>query len=294
LLGFGVCEENVMHTVEQAIEFADSEYLWLVLRQEALAAVAREPVLAAFIDARILSHGAMAAALAYHLGRQLAGPDFKALAITEVCAQTFASDQAIINSFARDIQAVAERDPACRSYLQPFLFYKGLTALLAHRVAHWLWQQSHCASAFYLQSQVSTILQVDIHPAAVLGAGILLDHATGVVIGETSVVGDDVSILQSVTLGGNGKECGNRHPKIGRGVFISVGAKILGNISVGEQARVAAGSIVLSDVPAHATVAGAPAKVVRAHLAQSQAPATAIVSSSNVEISVQRESIRSF
>jgi serine O-acetyltransferase len=265
-----------MHMVEQVIEFADSEYLWLVLRQEALATAAQQPALAAFIDARILSHDVMPAALAYHLGHQLAGPDFKVPAMREVCAQAFASDPAIINSFARDIQAVAERDPACRSYLQPFLFYKGLAALLAHRVAHWLWLQSQHTLALYLQSQVSTNLQVDIHPAAVLGAGILLDHATGVVIGETSVVGDDVSILQSVTLGGNGKERGDRHPKIGRGVFISVGAKILGNISVGEQARVAAGSIVLSDVPAHATVAGAPAKVVRAHSAQNQLPVTAM------------------
>jgi serine O-acetyltransferase len=265
-----------MHMAERVIEFADSEYLWLVLRQEALATAAREPAMAAFIEARILSHSAIAAALAYQLGHQLAGPDFKAAALSEVCAQAFASDPAIIDSFARDIQAVTERDPACRSYLQPFLFYKGLAALLAHRVAHWLWLQSQSTLALYLQSQVSTALQVDIHPAAVLGAGILLDHATGVVIGETSVVDDDVSILQSVTLGGNGKERGDRHPKIGRGVFISVGAKILGNISVGEGSRVAAGSIVLSDVPAHATVAGAPAKIVRAHPVQSQIPAMAM------------------
>ena len=265
-----------MHMVEQSIGFADSEYLWLVLRQEALAAAAQQPTLAAFIDARILSHDVLAATLAHQLGHQLADPDFKAPAMSEVCAQAFASDPAIINSFARDIQAVAERDPACRSYLQPFLFYKGLAALLAHRVAHSLWLQSQSTLALYLQSQVSTALQVDIHPAAVLGAGILLDHATGVVIGETSVVDDDVSILQSVTLGGNGKERGDRHPKIGRGVFISVGAKILGNISVGEGSRVAAGSIVLSDVPAHATVAGAPAKIVRAHPVQSQIPAMAM------------------
>jgi serine O-acetyltransferase len=265
-----------MHMVEQVIEFADSEYLWLVLRQEALATAAQEPALAAFIDARVLSHGVLAAALAYHLSQQLAGPDFSSPAMREVCAQAFASDPSIINSFARDIQAIAERDPACRSYLQPFLFYKGLAALLAHRVAHWLWLQSQHTLALYLQSQVSTTFQVDIHPAAVLGAGILLDHATGVVIGETSVVGDDVSILQSVTLGGNGKERGDRHPKIGRGVFISVGAKVLGNISVGEQARVAAGSIVLSDVPAHATVAGAPAKVVRVNPIQNHLPVTAM------------------
>jgi serine O-acetyltransferase len=265
-----------MQMIEQGIEFVDSEYLWLVLRQEALATAAQEPALVTFIDARILSHGVMAAALAYHLGYQLAGPDFKAPAISEICAQAFASDPVIINSFTRDIKAIAERDPACHSYLQPFLFYKGLAALLAHRVAHWLWLQSQHTLAFYLQSQVSTNLQVDIHPAAVLGAGILLDHATGVVIGLTSVVGDDVSILQSVTLGGNGKERGDRHPKIGRGVFISVGAKILGNISVGEQARVAAGSIVLSDVPAHATVVGAPAKVVRVNSVQNHLPVTAI------------------
>jgi serine O-acetyltransferase len=163
----------------------------------------------------------------------------------------------------QDLRAVRERDPACRSYLQPFLYFKGFVALEASRVAHSLWKQGREILAFHLQNRISEILQVDIHPAACLGLGLFLDHATGIVIGETTVIGDRVSILQSVTLGGNGKERGNRHPKIGRGVLISVGAKILGNIRVGEEARIAAGSVVLNDVPAHTTVAGVPARIVR-------------------------------
>jgi serine O-acetyltransferase len=254
-----------MKRAERFVEFMDIQRFWLVMQQAARGAVAREPALAAFLHARILSHDGIATALASHLAHQLAGPDFKVSLMFDVCAEAFASDPSIIQRFERDLHAVGERDPACRSHLQSFLFYKGLAALEAYRVAHWLWMQNRYTLALYLQSQASAKLQVDIHPAAFLGAGILLDHATGIIIGETSVVGDDVSILQSVTLGGTGKERGDRHPKIGPGVLISVGAKILGNISVGEQARVAAGSIVLKDVPAYATVAGVPAKVVRTH-----------------------------
>jgi serine O-acetyltransferase len=264
-----------MYRVERTAELIGTERLWLLLRQTALAAAAREPVLATFLHATILSHDGVAAALASHLGRQLAGPGIAIPVLREVCAEAFASDPEIIRHFERDIHAVGERDPACRSCLQSFLFYKGLAALQAHRVAHWLWTQGRHATAFYLQTQVSTRLQVDIHPAASLGAGIFLDHATGIVIGETSVVGDDVSILQSVTLGGTGKERGDRHPKIGRGVLIGVGAKILGNISIGEGARVAAGAVVLSNVPPHATVAGVPAKVVGTSPTRNQPQAAA-------------------
>jgi serine O-acetyltransferase len=192
--------------------------------------------------------------------------------IQEICIDAFTSDPAILGSFERDMRAVLERDPACLSRLQPFLYYKGLAALQAYRVAHWLWDQQRQTLSFHLQSRTSEMFQVDIHPAARLGSGIFLDHATGVVIGETSVVGDDVSILQSVTLGGTGKERGDRHPKIEQGVLISVGAKILGNIRVGREARVAAGSVVLHDVPPHSTVAGVPARIVRGPVS-SQSPA---------------------
>ena len=162
----------------------------------------------------------------------------------------------------RDLSAVQERDPAARSMIVPFLYFKGFHALQAHRAAHWFWLQGRTALALYLQSQVSEVFNVDIHPAARIGKGILMDHGTGVVIGETAVIGDDVSLLHEVTLGGTGKESGDRHPKVGRGVMIGAGAKILGNITIGEGSKIAAGSVVLSDVPAHSTVAGIPAKVV--------------------------------
>ena len=242
---------------------ANDDGLWPVLRREALEATVREPGLARFLGAAVLHHDGAAAALASHLGRLLGERDFEAALVGDICAEAFAADPSAVRSFEQDMRAVAGRDPACRSFLQPFLFFKGVAALQAHRVAHWLWMQGRETSAFYLQSRVSARLQVDIHPAASLGAGILLDHATGIVIGETSVVGDDVSILQSVTLGGTGKECGDRHPKVGRGALLGVGAKILGNIVIGKEARVAAGSVVLRDVPAYSTVAGVPARIVR-------------------------------
>jgi serine O-acetyltransferase len=260
---FAAAVEDVMRLIEPVAAPPEIRDFWPELREAARATAAREPVLAGFLHAAILSHDGVAEALAYHLGQKLSGPDLDAAALREICAEAFRSDGAILRAFDRDMAAVRERDPACRSPLQPFLYYKGLGALQAYRVAHWLWNQDRQTLAFHLQSAVSERFQVDIHPAAVLGSGIFIDHATGIVIGETSVVGDDVSILQSVTLGGTGKERGDRHPKVERGVLISVGAKILGNIRIGREARVAAGSVVLHDVPPCATVAGVPAKIVR-------------------------------
>jgi serine O-acetyltransferase len=161
-----------------------------------------------------------------------------------------------------DMQAVLERDPACRGMLQPFLFFKGFLALQTQRVANRLWREGRETLAFHFQSRSSELFGVDIHPAVKMGRGIMLDHATNITIGETAVVGDGCSILQGVTLGGTGKEVGDRHPKIGRGVLVSVGAKVLGNITVGDEAKIAAGSVVLKDVPAHTTVAGVPARIV--------------------------------
>lgn len=160
----------------------------------------------------------------------------------------------------RDMAAVLERDPACRSLLQPFLFFKGFQALQTHRVAHWLWSEGRETLAFFFQSRAAERFQVDIHPAARMGSGVMLDHATGIVIGETAEVGDDCSILQGVTLGGTGKEVDDRHPKIGKGVLISVGAKVLGNIQIADRARIGAGSVVLAPVSEDCTVAGVPAK----------------------------------
>lgn len=247
----------------RVVELDQTELVWQELRREAAAAAAQEPVLAGRLNATILNKDSLADALGCHLAQKLGGVGVDRLAIKELCEEAFAGDPGIARQAARDLRAVRERDPACRSYLQPFLFYKGMAALEAYRLAHWLWGQGRQTLALHLQSQVSEIFQVDIHPAARLGGGLFLDHGTGIVIGETSVVGDDVSIMQSVTLGGNGKERGDRHPKIDRGVLVSVGAKVLGNIRVGEEARVAAGSVVLHDVPAHSTVAGVPARIVR-------------------------------
>jgi serine O-acetyltransferase len=182
--------------------------------------------------------------------------------VREIFQEAFAADPEIGAAVRADLSAVFERDPACHSYVQAFLFFKGFHALQCFRIAHWLWAHGRQPMALYFQNRMSDLFAVDIHPAARIGRGIMMDHATGVVIGETAVVGDDVSMLHGVTLGGTGKETGDRHPKIGRGVLLSVGAKVLGNIEVGEYSRVGAGSVVLKSVPPHCTVAGVPARVI--------------------------------
>jgi serine O-acetyltransferase len=236
--------------------------VWSTLRIEAATAAAEEPILASLLNATILNHASFGDALSYQLAQKLGGADMNALQIREVCAGAFASEPSIVASAVSDVHVVKMRDPACLTYVQPFLYYKGFAALQAYRVAHHLWITGREMLAFYLQSRVAELLQLDIHPAAKLGQGIFMDHATGIVIGETAVVGDNVSMLHNVTLGGTGKEGGDRHPKIGAGVLIGAGAKILGNIKVGEGARIASGSVVLHDVAAGCTVAGIPAKPV--------------------------------
>jgi serine O-acetyltransferase len=242
--------------------FEASGGVWAQLRVEAMQAAAEEPLLASFLHATILHHERLEDALSYHLASKLGGADMGALQLREVCEEAYAADPEIARQAERDMRVVRERDPACRTYLQPFLYFKGYEGLQAYRIAHWLWRQEREILAFHLQSRISELFAVDIHPAAQIGAGVFIDHAHGIVIGETAVVEDDVSMLHSVTLGGTGKERGDRHPKIRRGVLIGAGAKILGNIEVGEEARVAAGSVVLSTVPARCTVAGVPAKPV--------------------------------
>ena len=185
-----------------------------------------------------------------------------AMQVREICEQAYAHDSAIVAAAERDMQAVLDRDPATRSTLQPFLFFKGFLALQTHRVAHWLWGQGRETLAFFLQSRTSELYGVDIHPAVHIGSGVFIDHATSIVIGETARVGDDVSMLQGVTLGGTGKEFTDRHPKIGRGVLLGAGAKVLGNITIGDEARVGSGSVVLQNVPPRCSVAGVPAKPV--------------------------------
>ena len=244
----------------KVIGLEQSQPVWTRLRAEAAAAAAEEPVLASFLNAFVLNHSSLASALAFVLAQKLGGPEVSPLMMREVCEEALSADSSIVSAAERDMRAVRERDPACRSYLQPFLYFKGFTGLQAYRIAHWLWKQGRETLAFHLQSRTSELFSVDIHPAARVGAGIFIDHAHGIVIGETAVVDDDVSMLHSVTLGGTGKERGDRHPKIRSGVLIGAGAKVLGNIEVGEGARIAAGSVVLHKVPPHCTVAGVPAK----------------------------------
>ncbi len=242
--------------------FEASGGVWPQLRVEAMQAAAEEPLLASYLHASILHHDRIEDALSYHLAQKLGDGDMSSLQLREVAREAYAADPQIAVQAARDMRVVRERDPACRTYIQPFLYFKGYAGLQAHRIAHWLWKQEREILAYHLQSRVSELFAVDIHPAAQMGAGIFIDHAHGIVIGETAVVGDDVSMLHSVTLGGTGKETGDRHPKIRRGVMIGAGAKVLGNIEVGEDARIAAGSVVLHNVPARCTVAGIPAKPV--------------------------------
>ncbi|MDP3378560.1 MAG: serine O-acetyltransferase, partial [Brevundimonas sp.] len=221
-----------------------------------------EPDLASQMNAVILSHGNLGAALSFQIARKLGDAEMGAMTVREVCLAAFEADPGIVTAAEADLQAVEERDPAIRSLLQPFLYFKGFQALQGWRVAHWLWSEGRETLALHFQSRISELFQVDIHPGAQMGAGLFLDHGTGIVIGETAVVGDEVSMLHAVTLGGTGAERGDRHPKIGKGVLLGAGAKVLGNITVGDYAKVASGSVVLKPVPAGCTVAGVPARLV--------------------------------
>lgn len=236
--------------------------VWTRLRFEARAAAADEPTMASYIDAAILSHDSICQALAFHIAEKLAGPEMGAQQFRQAIAYVYDNNQAIVEAAEADMQATLERDPACRGLLQPFLFFKGFLALQTHRIAGHLWKEGRETLAFHFQARASELFAVDIHPAARIGKGVMLDHATNITIGETAVIGDNCSLLHGVTLGGTGKEVGDRHPKIGNGVLLSVGAKILGNITIGDEAKVAAGSVVLNDVPPQCTVAGVPAKQV--------------------------------
>ena len=236
--------------------------IWDCIRNEASKEAANEPILTSFLHTTILNHDDFALSLAFHLSNLLSSATASALSLREVINESFAQDSHIIDAAINDIAAIRDRDSACGECGTPFLYYKGYHALQTYRVAHWLWKQNRNELAQFLQSRISNCFGVDIHPAAKIGYGLMLDHATGIVIGETSIVGNNVSIMQSVTLGGTGKDSGDRHPKIGDGVLIGAGSKILGNINIGEGAQVCAGSVVLNDVPAHSAVAGVPAKVV--------------------------------
>lgn len=235
---------------------------WRRLRFEAQAAAADEPSLSSYLNAAILSHAGLGEALSFHLAEKLSGAVIGAQQVRQILLAAYGDQPGLIEMAASDMQAVIERDPAARGMLQPFLFFKGFMALQTHRLAHQLWRSGRETLAFHFQGRSCELFDVDIHPAARIGPSVMLDHASGITIGETAVVGEGCSLLHGVTLGGTGKEAGQRHPKIGRGVLLSVGAKVLGNISVGDEAKVAAGSVVLKDVPARCTVAGVPARIV--------------------------------
>jgi serine O-acetyltransferase len=236
--------------------------VWAALRNEALAEARSEAGLASILATVILNHKSLADALSYQLARKLGDQELRAMTLREVAQEAYANDASLIGVVEDDLQAVFERDPACKGYLQPFLFFKGFLALQTQRVSHWLWTQGRETFAFYLQSRMSELFQVDIHPATRIGRGVFVDHGTGIVIGETAVIGDGVSMLQGVTLGGTGAERGDRHPKIGKGVLLGAGAKVLGNITIGDYAKIASGSVVLKPVPAGCTAAGVPARLV--------------------------------
>ena len=236
--------------------------LWETARAEAEIKVREEPILGSYFHATILNHASFGAALSFRLASKLDTPMLPTMLIREVIEEALGDDQTILEAAEADVLASFTRDPACDELSTPFLFHKGFHALQAYRIAHWLWRHDRKTLAQFFQSQISVGLGVDIHPAARIGCGLMLDHATGIVVGETAVIGDDVSILHSVTLGGTGKEIGDRHPKIRHGVLLAAGCKIIGNIEVGEGAKVGAGSVVLHDVPPHVTVAGVPAVIV--------------------------------
>ena len=236
--------------------------VWSRIRDEAESIVRNEPELATFIYSTILHHDTLEAAVVHRVTERLDRADVSAELIRQAYADALESEPAIGDAFRADIVATFDRDPATHRFIDPVLYFKGFHAIQTHRLAHWLWGKGRKDFAYYLQSRSSAAFQTDINPAVRIGRGIFLDHATGLVVGETAVIDDDVSILQDVTLGGTGKEDGDRHPKIRHGVMIGAGAKILGNIEVGHCARVAAGSVVLKPVPHNTTVAGVPARVI--------------------------------
>jgi serine O-acetyltransferase len=256
---------RLVNFVQGAVEVAGvaaRDPIFARLRIEAEQMARNEPDMASVVFTTILDQETLEAAIIHRLAARLGHPEIPGELIAEAYLDLVGRDSSIGEAFRSDIVAVLDRDPACTRLIEPALFFKGFHAIQTHRLAHALWIGGRRDFALYLQSRSSEVFQTDIHPAAPIGKGIFLDHATGLVVGSTAVIEDDVSMLQDVTLGGTGKETGDRHPKIRAGVLIGAGAKILGNIEIGRCSRIAAGSVVLRPVPDHTTVAGVPAKVV--------------------------------
>ncbi|MFY0691842.1 MAG: serine O-acetyltransferase [Paracoccaceae bacterium] len=243
-------------------KLAEIDPVWQRVIEEARDAIVQEPLLGGLVHGSILHHSSLERALAYRMSSKLGSGEMSEQILREIADEAFDSDPGLGAAARADIVAVYERDPACHRFLQPILFFKGFQAIQAYRVGHWLWTQGRKDLSYFIQMRVSEVFGIDVHPAARMGKGIMIDHAHSIVIGETAVVGDNVSMLHSVTLGGTGKEDDDRHPKIEDGVLIGAGAKVLGNITVGHCSRIAAGSVVLEPVPPMKTVAGVPAKIV--------------------------------
>ena len=247
---------------EKKPKIAGFDPVWDRIRDEANEIVDKEPILGGLVHSGILHHMNLERALAYRMSLKLASGEMTDQILREIVDEAYRSDPGLGQAARADIVAVYERDPACHRFIQPVLFFKGFQAIQAYRVGHWLWSNGREELAYFIQMRVSEVFGIDIHPNAQIGQGIMIDHAHSIVIGETAIVGDNVSMLHSVTLGGTGKADGDRHPKIENGVLIGAGAKVLGNITIGYCTRIAAGSVVLQDVPPCKTVAGVPAKIV--------------------------------
>jgi serine O-acetyltransferase len=247
-------------TKTQSVEKIDP--VWSRIREEAEEIARKEPALGGFIFSLILNHDTFEEALTHRLAQRLGNADIGADLIVHAFNDAIEAEPEIGHAARADIIATFDRDPACHRYIDPLLYFKGYQAIQTHRMAHRLWAMGRKDFAYYLQSRLSVLTSIDIHPGASIGKGIMVDHGHDIVIGETSVIEDNVSIMQGVTLGGTGKEAGDRHPKIRRGVLLSLGAKILGNIEIGEYSRVGAGSVVLKSIPAGCTAVGVPAKLV--------------------------------
>ncbi len=246
----------------RVVGFGRTDPFFARIRADAEDSVRREPELATFVTSTVLNHETLESAIAHRVAARLDHQDAPSDLIRQTYIEVIARDPSIGDAFRADLLAVIDRDPACMRVIEPLLYFKGFHAIQTHRLAHALWKAGRVDFALWLQSRSSEVFQTDINPAAKIGKGIFLDHATGLVVGATAEIDDDVSILHDVTLGGTGKERGDRHPKIRRGVLIGAGAKIIGNIEVGHCARIASGSVVLADVPHNKTVAGVPARVV--------------------------------
>ena len=248
--------------MESRVKLAQLDPVWSQICDEAEEAIRREPLLGGLIHSSILHHPTIDRALAYRLSMKLASGEMPEQLLREIADEAYAADPSLSDAARADLVAVFDRDPACHRMIQPILYFKGYQAIQAYRIGHWLWTEGRKDLAYFMQMRISEMFGVDIHPNARIGKGLMIDHAHSIVIGETAVVGDNVSMLHSVTLGGTGKEGHDRHPKVGNGVLIGAGAKVLGNIRIGNCSRIAAGSVVLHDVPDCKTVAGVPAKVV--------------------------------